>query len=117
MHRIKEQNFSPRLIREISVSAKLGSPDPIQTQDYESAINNALSSNMTKESIDKAIKKQTSTDDKDLIEEIIYEGFGPNGVAIIVETMTDNKNRSAAEVRSTFSKYKGNLGVSGLSET
>ena len=68
---------------------------------------------MTKESIDKAIKKQTSTDDKDLIEEIIYEGFGPNGVAIIVETMTDNKNRSAAEVRSTFSKYNGNLGVSG----
>jgi len=59
------------------------------------------------------IKKQTSTDEKDLIEEIIYEGFGPNGVAIIVETMTDNKNRSAAEVRSTFSKYNGNLGVSG----
>ena len=50
---------------------------------------------------------------EDLIEEIIYEGFGPNGVAIIVETMTDNKNRSAAEVRSTFSKYNGNLGVSG----
>ena len=109
----KRAKLFSRLIREISVSAKLGSPDPDSNPRLRSAINNALSSNMTKESIDKAIKKQTSTDDKDLIEEIIYEGFGPNGVAIIVETMTDNKNRSAAEVRSTFSKYKGNLGVSG----
>ena len=109
----KRAKLFSRLIREISVSAKLGSPDPDSNPRLRSAINNALSSNMNKESIDKAIKKQTSTDDKDLIEEIIYEGFGPNGVAIIVETMTDNKNRSAAEVRSTFSKYNGNLGVSG----
>jgi len=109
----KRAKLFSRLIREISVSAKLGSPDPDSNPRLRSAINNALSSNMTKESIDKAIKKQTLTDDKDLIEEIIYEGFGPNGVAIIVETMTDNKNRSAAEVRSTFSKYNGNLGVSG----
>ena len=109
----KRAKLFSRLIREISVSAKLGSPDPDSNPRLRSAINNALSSNMNKESIDKAIKKQTSTDDKDLIEEIIYEGFGPNGVAIIVETMTDNKNWSAAEVRSTFSKYNGNLGVSG----
>ena len=109
----KRAKLFSRLIREISVSAKLGSPDPDSNPRLRSAINNALSSNMTKDSIDKAIKKQNSTDDKDSIEEIIYEGFGPNGVAIIVETMTDNKNRSAAEVRSTFSKYNGNLGVSG----
>ena len=68
---------------------------------------------MNKDSIDKAIKKQTSNENKEFIEEIIYEGFGPSGVAIIVETMTDNRNRSAAEVRSTFSKYNGNLGVNG----
>jgi transcriptional/translational regulatory protein YebC/TACO1 len=75
----KRAKLFSRLIREISVSAKLGSPDPDSNPRLRSAINNALSSNMTKESIDKAIKKQTSTDDKDLIEEIIYEGFGPNG--------------------------------------
>ena len=85
----KRAKLFSRLIREISVSAKLGSPDPDSNPRLRSAINNALSSNMTKESIDKAIKKQTSTDDKDLIEEIIYEGFGPNGVAIIVEALTD----------------------------
>ena len=68
---------------------------------------------MTKDTIDKAIKKNSSQDDKNSIEEITYEGFGPLGVAIIVESMTDNKNRSASEVRSTFSKYNGNLGISG----
>ena len=68
---------------------------------------------MTKDTIDKAIKKNSSQDDKNSIEEITYEGFGPLGVAIIVESMTDNKNRSASEIRSTFSKYNGNLGISG----
>ena len=68
---------------------------------------------MTKDTIDKAIKKNSSQNEKNLIEEITYEGFGPSGVAIIVESMTDNKNRSASEIRSTFSKYKGNLGISG----
>ena len=109
----KRAKLFSRLIREISVAAKLGSPDPDSNPRLRTAINNALSSNMTKDSIDKAIKKQTSNENKELIEEITYEGFGPSGVAIIVETMTDNKNRSAAEVRSTFSKYNGNLGVSG----
>ena len=109
----KRAKLFSRLIREISVAAKLGSPDPDSNPRLRTAINNALSSNMTKDSIDKAIKKQASNENKELIEEIIYEGFGPSGVAIIVETMTDNKNRSAAEVRSTFSKFSGNLGVSG----
>ena len=109
----KRAKLFSRLIREISVSAKLGSPDPDSNPRLRTAINNALSSNMTKDSIDKAIKKQSLNENKDSIEEIICEGFGPSGVAIIVETMTDNKNRSAAEVRSTFSKYNGNLGVNG----
>ena len=118
MHRKRAQDkkraklFS-RLIREISVSAKLGSPDPTSNPRLRSAINNALSSNMTKDTIDKAIKKNSGQDDKNSIEEITYEGFGPSGIAIIVESMTDNKNRSASEIRSTFSKYNGNLGISG----
>ena len=109
----KRAKLFSRLIREISVSAKLGSPDPSSNPRLRAAINNALSSNMTKDTIDKAIKKNSSQDDKNLIEEITYEGFGPSGVAIIVESMTDNKNRSASEIRSTFSKYNGNLGISG----
>ena len=109
----KRAKLFSRLIREISVSAKLGSPDPTSNPRLRSAINNALSSNMTKDTIDKAIKKNSGQDDKNSIEEITYEGFGPLGVAIIVESMTDNKNRSASEIRSTFSKYNGNLGISG----
>ena len=109
----KRAKLFSRLIREISVSVKLGSPDPDSNPRLRTAINNALSSNMTKDTIDKAIKKQSSDDGKESIEEIIYEGFGPGGVSIMLEVMTDNKNRSASEVRSTFSKYNGNLGVSG----
>ena len=109
----KRAKLFSRLIREISVSAKLGSPDPTSNPRLRSAINNALSSNMTKDTIDKAIKKNSVQDDKNSIEEITYEGFGPSGIAIIVESMTDNKNRSASEIRSTFSKYNGNLGISG----
>jgi YebC/PmpR family DNA-binding regulatory protein len=109
----KRAKLFSRLIREISVSAKLGSPDPTSNPRLRSAINNALSSNMTKDTIDKAIKKNSGQDDKNSIEEITYEGFGPLGIAIIVESMTDNKNRSASEIRSTFSKYNGNLGISG----
>ena len=109
----KRAKLFSRLIREISVSAKLGSPDPTSNPRLRSAINNALSSNMTKDTIDKAIKKNSGQDDKNSIEEISYEGFGPLGIAIIVESMTDNKNRSASEIRSTFSKYNGNLGISG----
>ena len=109
----KRAKLFSRLIREISVSAKLGSPDPTSNPRLRSAINNALSSNMTKDTIDKAIKKNSGQDDKNSIEEITYEGLGPSGIAIIVESMTDNKNRSASEIRSTFSKYNGNLGISG----
>ena len=109
----KRAKLFSRLIREISVSSKLGSPDPTSNPRLRAAINNALSSNMTKDTIDKAIKKNSGQDDKNSIEEITYEGFGPSGIAIIVESMTDNKNRSASEIRSTFSKYNGNLGISG----
>ena len=109
----KRAKLFSRLIREISVSSKLGSPDPTSNPRLRAAINNALSSNMTKDTIDKAIKKNSVQDDKNSIEEITYEGFGPSGIAIIVESMTDNKNRSASEIRSTISKNNGNLGISG----
>ncbi len=109
----KRAKLFSRLIREISVATKLGSNDPASNPRLRTAINNALASNMTKDSIDKAIKKNSSNGEDNSIEEIIYEGFGPGGAAIIVESMTDNRNRSASEIRSTFSKYNGNLGISG----
>lgn len=109
----KRAKLFSRLIREISVAAKLAGNDPESNPRLRTAINNALSANMSKDNIDRAIKKNTSDSNEEQIHEILYEGFGPNGVAIIIECLTDNKNRSASEIRSTFSKYNGNLGVSG----
>ena len=109
----KRAKLFSRLIREISVAAKLAGNDPESNPRLRTAINNALSANMSKDNIDRAIKKNTSDSNDEQIQEILYEGFGPNGVAIIIECLTDNKNRSASEIRSTFSKHNGNLGVSG----
>ena len=109
----KRAKLFSRLIREITVASKIGGEDPDSNPRLRTAINNALSSNMSKENINKAIKKNNSSSESDQISEIIYEGFGPCGVAIIIESLTDNKNRSASEIRSTFSKYNGNLGISG----
>ena len=109
----KRAKLFSRLIREISVATKLGLPDPAMNPRLRSAINNALSANMPKENIDKAIKKQTDSNSNDQIEEIVYEGYGPNGIAVIIECFTDNKNRTASELRSILSKNNGNLGISG----
>jgi len=109
----KRAKLFSRLIREISVASKIGGSDQDSNPRLRTAINNALSSNMSKENIQRAIKKNTSNSEVEQIHEIIYEGFGPNGVAVIIESLTDNKNRSASEIRSTFSKYNGNLGISG----
>ena len=109
----KRAKLFSRLIWEITVASKIGGEDPDSNPRLRTAINNALSSNMSKENIKKAIKKNNSSSESDQISEIIYEGFGPCGVAIIIESLTDNKNRSASEIRSTFSKYNGNLGISG----
>ena len=109
----KRAKLFARLIREISVATKLGLPDPNANPRLRTAINNALSANMPKENIDRAIKKNSESDSSTQIEEITYEGFGPGGVAIIIEAMTDNKNRTASEIRSTFNKYGGNLGETG----
>ena len=109
----KRAKLFSRLIREISVATKLGLPDPNANPRLRSAVNNALAANMTRDSIDKAIKKHSDNSTKTQIEEIIYEGFGPGGAAIIIEVYTDNKNRSASEIRTTFNKFNGNLGTSG----
>ncbi len=109
----KRAKLFSRLIREVSVAAKLGLPDPEINPRLRTAINNALAANMPKENIDRAIKKNLGNGKSDNIEEITYEGFGPGGTAIIIDTMTDNKNRTASEIRSTFNKFGGNLGSNG----
>lgn len=98
--------------KEITVAAKMGDPDPEKNPRLRLAVKEAKAQSMPKENIERAIKKATGGD-ADTYDEIRYEGYGPNGVAIIVETMTDNRNRTASNVRSTFSKYGGNLGETG----
>ena len=98
--------------KEITVAAKMGDPDPDKNPRLRLAIKEAKSQSMPKDNIDRAIKKAIGGD-ADTYEEIRYEGYGPGGVAVIVETMTDNRNRTASNVRSIFAKYGGNLGETG----
>ena len=109
----KRAKIFSRLGREISVAVKVGGLDPESNIRLRSAINAAKSLNMPKDNIDRAIKKGEGNDPDSNYEEVRYEGYGPGGVAIIAEAMTNNKNRTAAEIRSTFSKYGGNLGETG----
>ena len=109
----KRAKIFSRLGREITVAVKEGGPDPESNIRLRSAVNTAKSLNMPKDNIDRAIKKGEGNDSDSNYEEVRYEGYGPGGVAIIAEAMTDNKNRTAAELRSTFSKYGGNLGETG----
>jgi YebC/PmpR family DNA-binding regulatory protein len=108
----RAKTFS-RLGREISVSVKTGGIDPESNMRLRSAISSAKALNMPKDNIDRAIKKGEGNDSDSNFEEVRYEGYGPDGIAIIVEAMTNNKNRTAAEIRSIFSKSGGNLGESG----
>jgi YebC/PmpR family DNA-binding regulatory protein len=100
-----------KLSREITVAAKSGMPDPAMNPRLRLAVANARAESMPKDNIERAIKKASGTDAA--YEEIRYEGFGPGGVGIIVEVLTDNRNRAAANVRSFFSKHGGNLGETG----
>ena len=109
----KRAKIFSRLGREISVAVKEGGPDPEKNIRLRSAIGSAKSLNMPKDNIERAVKKGEGNDPDSNYEEVRYEGYGPDGVAIIVEALTNNKNRTAAEVRSTFSKYGGNLGETG----
>ena len=109
----KRAKIFSRLGKEISVSVKTGGPDPESNIRLRSAINSAKALNMPKENIERAIKKGEGNDPDSNFEEVRYEGYGPEGIAIIVEAMTNNKNRTAAEIRSIFNKSGGNLGENG----
>jgi YebC/PmpR family DNA-binding regulatory protein len=102
-----------KLIREVTVSARLGGSDPDSNTRLRAAITAARAANMPHDNIDKAIKRGTGEIAGAVYEEISYEGYGPGGVAILVQTQTDNKNRTAADVRHIFTKYNGKLGSSG----
>lgn len=108
---VRSKLFS-KLAKEITVAAKMGEPDPDKNPRLRLAVKEAKSQSVPKDVIDRAIKKSQAGEGEDY-EEIRYEGYGPNGVAVIVEAMTDNRNRTASTVRSTFSKNGGNLGETG----
>ncbi|MCW5697298.1 MAG: YebC/PmpR family DNA-binding transcriptional regulator [Bauldia sp.] len=101
-----------KLAREVTVAAKLGSPDPTMNPRLRLAIQNARAENMPKDNIERAIKKAQGADGENY-DEVRYEGYGPGGVAMMVEALTDNRNRTASAVRSAFSKYGGALGETG----
>ncbi len=106
----KRAKIFARLIREITVAAKTGLPEPDKNPRLRAAVSAARTANMPKDNIDRAIKRVAGGEDDTSYEEIRYEGYGPGGVALIVEALTDNRNRTASEVRSAFSKHGGSLG-------
>jgi len=109
----KRGKIFTRLIREITVAARTGGGDPESNPRLRTAIDKALSNNMKRDTIDTAVKRGSGDLDGDQVEEITYEGYGPGGVAVMVETMTDNRNRTVSAVRFAFNKYGGNLGTDG----
>jgi len=108
---VRAKLFS-KFSKEITIAAKMGDPDPEKNPRLRLAVKEAKAQSMPKDNIERAIKKATGGDAEDY-EEIRYEGYGPGGVAVIVEAMTDNRNRTASNVRSTFTKHGGNLGETG----
>ncbi len=109
----KRGKLFTKLIREITVSAKLGGGDPDANPRLRAAIETARSQSLPKDTMERAITRGAGGGEGDNVEEIRYEGYGPGGVAVLVDTMTDNKNRTVAEVRHAFSKFGGNLGTDG----
>lgn len=102
-----------KIIREIVSAAKQGDPDPDKNPRLRAVIEKALSVNMTRDTINRAVDRGTGGGDNENMEEVSYEGYGVGGVAVLVETMTDNLNRTVSEVRHAFTKNNGNLGTSG----
>ncbi len=109
----KRGKLFTKLIREVTIAAKLGGGDPDANPRLRAAIDSAKSQSMPKDTIERAVKRGAGGDDGGNVDEILYEGYGPGGVAVLVDTMTDNKNRTVAEVRHAFSKFGGNLGTDG----
>lgn len=104
-----------RIGKEITMAAKSGGPDPDTNSRLRAILQNAKSENMPKDNVERAIKKATDKDTSDY-KEVLFEGYGPHGIAVLVETATDNNNRTVANVRSYFSKCNGSLGTSGSVE-
>lgn len=102
-----------KLAREIIVATKMGGPNPEGNFRLKTAIQNARAANMPNDNIQRAIQKGTGGPDSDNLEELVYEGYGPGGVAIMLSILTDNRNRTAGEIRHIFSKNEGNLGETG----
>ncbi|QKT04305.1 YebC/PmpR family DNA-binding transcriptional regulator [Ectothiorhodospiraceae bacterium 2226] len=109
----KRGKLFTKLIREITVAARMGGGDPASNPRLRAAIDKALGANMTKDTVERAIKRGSGAADGEAYEEVRYEGYGPAGVAVMVDTLTDNRNRTVAEVRHAFSKSGGNLGTDG----
>ena len=102
-----------KLIREIATAARIGGGDPDANARLRLAMEKARAANMPKDNIERAIKKGTGVGETEAYEEVVYEGYGPGGAALYVETLTDNKNRTVGELRHVLTKFGGNLGASG----
>lgn len=109
----KRGKLFTKLIKEITTAARIGGGDPAGNPRLRKAVDEAKSNNMPADNIDRAIKKGTGELDGVIYDEITYEGYGPEGVAVLLEVMTDNKNRTVAEIRHLFSKFNGSLGENG----
>lgn len=109
----KRGKIFTKLIKEITVAARMGGGDPESNPRLRRAVNDAKSQNMPKDNLERAIKKGTGELEGVEYEEIVYEGYGPGGVAVLVECLTDNRNRTIADVRYIFSKAGGNIGTDG----
>jgi len=109
----KRAKVFTKIIRELTVATKLGGEFVADNPRLRAAVDKALGANMTRDTIDRAVARGAGAADNDSLEELVYEGYGPGGVAVLIETLTDNKNRTVAEVRHGFTKFGGNLGTSG----
>ena len=109
----KWSTIKRKIAREIIVAVKAGGPDPDNNASLKDVIAKARSNNMPNDNINRTIKKAAGDTDTSTYENITYEGYGPNGVAVIVNTLTDNRNRTAADVRHAFDKFGGNMGQNG----
>jgi len=102
-----------KIIRELTVAAKMGGGEVADNPRLRATVDKALAANMTRDTIDRAVARGAGTAESDNLEELSYEGYGPGGTAVLVETLTDNKNRTVAEVRHAFTKFGGTLGTNG----
>lgn len=109
----KRGKIFTKIIRELTVAAKAGGGDVADNPSLRATVDKALAANMTRDTIDRAVARGAGTAESDNLEELSYEGYGPGGTAVLVETLTDNKNRTVAEVRHAFTKFGGTLGTNG----